>query len=53
MNYHLLRFKQEFYKLGCEVSFQSGNDKTQLSLSGLQSNFEASLQLFEDILSNA
>ncbi|MAO72429.1 MAG: peptidase M16 [Flavobacteriales bacterium] len=45
--------QQEFYKLGCEVSFQSGNDKTQLSLSGLQSNFEASLQLFEDILANA
>ena len=27
--------QQEFYKLGCEVSFQCGNDKTQLSLSGL------------------
>ena len=40
MNYHP-EVRQEFYKLGCEVSFQSTNDKTQLSLSGLQSNFEA------------
>ena len=45
--------QQEFYKLGCEVSFQCETDKCQLTLSGLQSNFDASLQLFEDILANA
>ena len=31
--------QQEFYKLGCEVSFQCGNDKTQLSLSGFAVKF--------------
>lgn len=45
--------QQEFYKLGCEVSFQCGIEQSQLSISGLQSNFESSLQLFEDILANA
>ena len=44
MNYHLAEVQEEFYKLGCEVSFQCGNDKTHsFHLSGLQSNFESIL----------
>ena len=45
--------QQEFYKLGCDLSVSCGADKTQVTLSGLQSNFEASLMLFENILANA
>ena len=45
--------QQEFYKLGCDLSVSCGADKTQVTLSGLQSNFEASLILFENILANA
>ena len=45
--------QQEFYKLGCDLSVSCGADKTQVTLSGLQSNFEASLILFENILVNA
>ena len=45
--------QQEFYKLGCDLSVSCGADKTQVTLSGLQSNFEASLVLFENILANA
>ncbi|MAR39492.1 MAG: peptidase M16 [Flavobacteriales bacterium] len=45
--------QQEFYKLGCDLSVSCGSDKTQVTLSGLQSNFETSLVLFENILANA
>lgn len=45
--------QQEFYKLGCDLYVSCGSDKTQVTLSGLQSNFEASLILFENILANA
>ena len=45
--------QQEFYKLGCDLSVNSGSDKVQVTLSGLQSNFDESVTLFENILSNA
>ena len=45
--------QQEFYKLGCDISVNCGADKLQVTLSGLQSNFEESVKLFENILANA
>ena len=45
--------QQEFYKLGCDISVNCGADKLQVTLSGLQSNFEESVKLFEKILANA
>ncbi|UYZ61565.1 M16 family metallopeptidase [Hymenobacter weizhouensis] len=48
--YTAAQLQQEFYKLGCSFSVQSGQDRTFVSLSGLDSNFEAALQLFESLL---
>ena len=42
--------KEEFYKLGCEVSVSSQNEQSYISLSGLDDNFEASVELFEKLL---
>jgi predicted Zn-dependent peptidase len=44
--------KEEFYKLGCEVSVNSQNEQSYISLSGLDDNFEASVGLFEKLLSD-
>jgi predicted Zn-dependent peptidase len=44
--------KEEFYKLGCEVSVSSQNEQSYISLSGLDDNFEASVGLFEKLLSD-
>lgn len=43
--------KEEFYKLGCEVSVSSQNEQSYISLSGLDDNFESSVELFEKLLS--
>ncbi|WP_245855349.1 M16 family metallopeptidase [Hymenobacter mucosus] len=48
--YNAAQLQQEFYKLGCSFSVQSGQDRTFVSLSGLDSNFEQALQLFESLL---
>lgn len=45
--------QEEFYKLGCDVSVSSQNEQTYISLSGLDDNFEASVELFEELLANA
>ena len=45
--------QQEFYKLGCDLSVNCSSEKVQVTLSGLQSNFDESVMLFENILSNA
>jgi predicted Zn-dependent peptidase len=44
--------KEEFYKLGCEVSVNSQNEQSYISLSGLDDNFETSVGLFEKLLSD-
>lgn len=48
--YTAAQLQQEFYKLGCSFAVQSGQDRTTVSLSGLDSNFEPALQLFESLL---
>lgn len=42
--------KEEFYKLGCSYSIQSGEDETTFNLSGLDENFDKALELFESVI---
>ncbi|WP_051102962.1 M16 family metallopeptidase [Hymenobacter aerophilus] len=48
--YSAAELQQEFYKLGCSFGVQSDQDRTTISLSGLDSNMEPALQLFESLL---
>jgi len=43
-------FKKELYKLGCSFSVFSSNDRTYVTLSGLDENMVPAMQLFEDLL---
>ncbi len=45
--------KQEFYKLACNYNISIGDNRTTISLSGLQENMEQALALLEDIIGNA
>lgn len=42
-------FKKELYKLGCDFSVNSANDRTYVTLSGLDENMEAATTLFEKL----
>jgi zinc protease len=44
---------EEFYKLGCDLSVNTSSNSTKVSLTGLSENFEESVTLLENILSNA
>ena len=44
--------KREFYKLGTSYSVFASNNRVYVSLSGLQDNFDAALDLFEHLLNN-
>lgn len=44
---------EEFYKLGCDLSVTTSSNSTKVSLTGLSENFEESVTLLENILSNA
>lgn len=46
------QLKEEFYKLGLSFNVTPGRDRVYVTLSGLEANFEAGLQLFEHILAN-
>jgi len=46
------QFKQELFKLGSEISFQSNHDQSFVTVSGLQENFDASVKLLDDLLNN-
>jgi len=43
---------EEFYKLGCDLSVNTSSNTTKISLTGLSDNFEESVRLLENILSN-
>lgn len=45
--------KQEFYKLACNYNISIGDNRTTISLSGLQENMDQALALLEDIIGNA
>lgn len=44
--------KEELYRLGCSFNVFSDNENIWVSLSGLSDNFDASMALFEKVLSN-
>lgn len=46
------KVKEEFYRLGCSFNVFCDNESIWVSLSGLSDNFDASLALFEKLLSN-
>ena len=50
--YSAAQLQQEFYKLGCSFAINSGTDRVLVSLSGLDSNLEPALRLFEQLLNN-
>ncbi|MBC6988125.1 insulinase family protein [Hymenobacter sp. BT491] len=50
--YTAAQLQQEFYKLGCSFGVFSGQDRMYVSLSGLDTNFEPALQLFESLLAS-
>lgn len=43
--------QKEFYKLGCSFSVDNSDDRTYVSLSGLNENFSKAVKLFEELLS--
>ncbi len=45
--------QQEFYKIGCEFDVFAANERTYVTLSGLDENFEAGMKLFEHLLADA
>lgn len=45
-------FKKELYKLGCSFRVNATDEKTYVTLSGLNENMEAATQLFEALLTN-
>ena len=51
-NYSAAQLQQEFYKLGCSFAISSSQDRTLISLSGLDSNLEPALKLLEQLLNN-
>jgi predicted Zn-dependent peptidase len=50
--YSAAQLQQEFYKLGCSFAVSSGQDRILISLSGLDSNLEPAIKLFEQLLNN-
>ena len=48
--YTAAQLQQEFYKLGCSFSVNSGPDRTFVTLNGLDANLEPALKLFELLL---
>ncbi len=49
-NYSAAQLQQEFYKLGCSFAVSSGQDRILVSLSGLDTNLEPAVKLFEQLL---
>ena len=50
--YTAAQLQQEFYKLGCSFAISSTQDRVLVSLSGLDTNLEPALKLFEQLLNN-
>lgn len=47
------QLKKEFYKIGVNYSVNTGNDKSYVTISGLQENLDKGLELIEHLLANA
>ncbi|MCJ8165539.1 insulinase family protein [Pontibacter sp. E15-1] len=52
-NYTAEELQKEFYKLGTSFDVFSSGDQVYVSLTGLDENFDAGLNLFESVLANA
>ena len=51
--YSAEELKKEFYKIGVNYSVRTGNDRSNVSISGLQENLDKGLELLEHLLDNA
>ena len=51
--YSASELQQEFFKLGISMSVSTGNDRSYVSISGLQKSFDEAINLLEHVLSNA
>lgn len=47
------QIQEEFFKLGCSYSVNTGEEQVWVSLSGLTENFDKALTLFEELLIDA
>lgn len=47
------QIKQQFYKLACDYSISEKNERTYITLNGLNSNMPQALALLNDLLNNA
>ena len=45
--------KKKFYQIGCEFNVFTSSDQIYVYLNGLDKNFDAGVQLFEELLANA
>ena len=50
--YSAADIKKEFYKLGIDYSFRSGQDQTFITISGLNENLDKGVVLLEEFLTN-
>lgn len=50
--YSAEELKKEFYKLGINYSVSAGNDRSYVTISGLQENLEKGLELLEHLMDN-
>jgi predicted Zn-dependent peptidase len=44
---------KEFYKIGASYNVNTGNNKSYITISGLQENLDSGLELLEDLMANA
>ncbi|MCI0920471.1 M16 family metallopeptidase [Sphingobacterium rhinopitheci] len=45
-------FSKDFYKLATDFNISSGNEETNINISGLSSNFKPSVKLLHDLVNN-
>lgn len=50
--YSPAELQQEFYKIGISTAVSSSNNRTYISISGLESNLEQGIELLEHLLAN-
>ncbi len=51
-NYSAEEISKKFYGLACDFGVNAGNEESYVYLSGLQENYQAAMQLFEELLAN-
>ena len=51
--YSAEELKKEFYKIGVKYNVRTGNDRSNVTISGLQENLDKGLELLEHLMHNA